>query len=159
MRVLPREVSLVARALIAGVGDVVLRFPVRERLQAALALGLSLQVRVRVSPVTQRARTIAHGGQPRINNLRQGPILVRDLATHVACLLKKCRNAGSRNLRHAPFQAAPPSVPRSVENLRIPLSRSSGAENLRSRPIAEKRRRRSGIDLARSVQDLERPTN
>ena len=33
-------------------------------------------------------REIAHGGQPRINNLRQGPILVRDLVTHVACRLK-----------------------------------------------------------------------
>ena len=43
MSVLPCEVSLVAIALIAGVGDVVLRLPVRERLQAALALGLSLQ--------------------------------------------------------------------------------------------------------------------
>ena len=32
--------------------------------------------------------TIAHSGQPRINNLRQGPILVRDLATHIACRLK-----------------------------------------------------------------------
>ena len=48
-------------------------------------------------------RIIAHGGQPRINNLRQGPILVRDLVTHVACLSQKCRNAGSRNERHAPF--------------------------------------------------------
>ena len=32
---------------------------------------------------------MAHGGQPRIINLRQGPILVRDLATHVACLLQQ----------------------------------------------------------------------
>ena len=46
---------------------------------------------------------MAHGGQPRINNLRQGPILVRDFVTHVACMLQKCRNAGSRNERHAPL--------------------------------------------------------
>ena len=46
---------------------------------------------------------IAHGGQPRINNLRQGPILVRDFVTHVACMLQKCRNVGSRNKRHTPF--------------------------------------------------------
>ena len=46
---------------------------------------------------------IAHGSQPRINNLCQGPILVRDFVTHVACMLQKCRNAGSRNERHAPL--------------------------------------------------------
>ena len=45
--------------------------------------------------------TIAHGGQPRINNLRQGPILVWDLAAHVVCRLEKSRNAGSRNERYA----------------------------------------------------------
>ena len=53
--------------------------------------------------VDEQHAAIAHGGQPRINNLRQGPILVRDLATHVACLLQKCRNAGSRNEHHAPL--------------------------------------------------------
>ena len=38
--------------------------------------------------VDEQHAAIAHGGQPRINNLRQGPILVRDLETHVACLFK-----------------------------------------------------------------------
>ena len=46
---------------------------------------------------------IAHGSQPRINNSCQGPILVRDFVTHVACMLQKCRNAGSRNKHHAPL--------------------------------------------------------
>ena len=46
---------------------------------------------------------IALGGQPRINNLRQGPILVRDLELHVACLIQKYRNVESRNERHAPL--------------------------------------------------------
>ena len=56
-----------------------------------------------LSHLLKSCKGMAHGGQPRINNLRQGQILVRDFKTQVACMLQKCRNAGSRNERHAPL--------------------------------------------------------
>ena len=40
---------------------------------------------------------IWYGCQPRINNLRQRPDLGGGLVTHVACMIGKCGNEGSRS--------------------------------------------------------------
>ena len=46
---------------------------------------------------TYDIRTIWYGCQPRINNLRQRPDLGGGLVTHVACMIGKCGNEGSRS--------------------------------------------------------------
>ena len=44
--------------------------------------------------------SIWYGCQPRVNNLRQQPDLGGGFVTHVACMVGKCGNVGSRNEVH-----------------------------------------------------------